>query len=373
MNISSKIIWSNRSGDQISWFHPRACVTDNPGHIFMTLQRIGGSDFYGPLHQSVSFDGGHSWSNPEPVPGCQWKPLGNGIHEGICDVVPEYHAPTRTILAIGHNVYYKDGALFDSLGDWSANTGPQLNRFPVWGIRDSEGKWIITRKKLEIPECENCMIYSCGSSQRLFQGEDEALIPFTCGKSGIRERNVFSALFHYDGKELTCIRRGNTLHLPFRRGLLEPSIIRWKDRCLLTMRAEDGCGYRAESEDGLTWQKLMPWSFDDGNILETSTTQQHFLELGGRLFLIYTRNAGTNSHIWRFRAPLYIAEVNDDFNLVRSSEQIVFPMIPEGDKAAGMGNFHPAKLDERRAIVTVGEERYFQEYHGDTLCAMLQL
>ena len=104
MNISSKIIWSNRSGDQISWFHPRACVTDNPGHIFMTLQRIGGSDFYGPLHQSVSFDGGHSWSNPEPVPGCQWKPLGNGIHEGICDVVPEYHAPTRTILAIGHNV-----------------------------------------------------------------------------------------------------------------------------------------------------------------------------------------------------------------------------------------------------------------------------
>lgn len=71
MNISSKIIWSNRSGDQISWFHPRACVTDNPGHIFMTLQRIGGSDFYGPLHQSVSFDGGHSWSNPEPVPGCQ--------------------------------------------------------------------------------------------------------------------------------------------------------------------------------------------------------------------------------------------------------------------------------------------------------------
>ena len=139
------------------------------------------------------------------------------------------------------------------------------------------------------------------------------------------------------------------------------------------MRAEDGCGYRAESEDGLTWQKLMPWSFDDGSILETSTTQQHFLELGGRLFLIYTRNAGTNSHIWRFRAPLYIAEVNDDFNLVRSSEQIVFPMIPEGDKAAGMGNFHPAKLDERRAIVTVGEERYFQEYHGDTLCAMLQL
>ena len=163
MNISSKIIWSNRSGDQISWFHPRACVTDNP----------------------------------EPVPGCQWKPLGNGIHEGICDVVPEYHAPTRTILAIGHNVYYKDGALFDSLGDWSANTGPQLNRFPVWGIRDSEGKWIITRKKLEIPECENCMIYSCGSSQRLFQGEDEALIPFTCGKSGIRERNVCT--FHSAG------------------------------------------------------------------------------------------------------------------------------------------------------------------------------
>ena len=31
-------------------------------------------------------------------------PARNELAEGVCDVVPEYHAPTKTVLAIGHNL-----------------------------------------------------------------------------------------------------------------------------------------------------------------------------------------------------------------------------------------------------------------------------
>ena len=373
MIITRKVIWSNRNGNAVSYFHPRCCNMWNENGVFMTLQSISGSDFYGALQQSISSDRGNSWSDPIPVPGYEWRIVPPGISEGVCDVVPEYHAPTKTILAIGHNVYYKDGKLFDSLGDWKRNDGPQLGRFPIWGVYDSSGKWIVSRRKLEIPGFENCSIYSCGSSQRQFLGEDEVLIPLTFGVFEERARHVTTVLCRYDGKSLQFLRRGNTLSLPVDRGLLEPSLIQYKGRFLMTIRAEDERGYYAESKNGLSWSEIHPWCFDDGTLLETSSTQQHFLALNDRLFLIYTRNNGNNAEAMRFRAPLYIAEINAEMQLIRKAERELLPILKEEKHAAGMGNFHPVKLDETHALVTVGEERWFEHYRGDTLCAKIQI
>ena len=102
-----------------------------------------------------------------------------------------------------------------------------------------------------------------------------------------------------------------------------------------------------------------------------SSTQQHFLYCGGKLHLVYTRGNGSNSHVTRFRAPLYIAEVNEKNELVRSSENIVLPMLDEGDHAAGMGNFQAIAISDNEAIVSVGEERWYANYQGDTLFARI--
>ena len=31
------------------------------------------------------------------------KQINTNVHEAVCDVVPEYHAPTKSVLAIGIN------------------------------------------------------------------------------------------------------------------------------------------------------------------------------------------------------------------------------------------------------------------------------
>src|SRR5512140_659127 len=102
----------------------------------MTLQDIQGSDYFGPVHWSESRDGGTNWSEPKPIPGLGRKPAPDDMQEGVCDVVPEYHALSGTVLAIGHNVFYKSGRL----------VYPQLPRWPVYVVRLADGSWSKPRR-----------------------------------------------------------------------------------------------------------------------------------------------------------------------------------------------------------------------------------
>ncbi len=368
MKIKREIIWENRSGRGTSWFHPRCCRLGD-GRIFMSLQSVSGSDFYGDIRESI-FDG-ERWSDPAAIPGLGRRKFEGEIVEGVCDVVPYHHGPTDTVLAIGHNVYYRNGGLFDTVGDWGDRPQVTYFRFPVWSVRDAAGEWDPVRRKLVVPGMENAPSYSCGSSQWFFKGKDQVYIPLTYGEPDRRDRMVCSTRFSYDGKELVFEERGNTLELPVDRGLLEPSIAEFEGRVLMTIRAEDGRGYRSESADGLHWEPAKPWTFDDGEELKMSSTQQHFLVCGGKLHLVYTRNAGYNTHVTRFRAPLFIAEVNDRLELIRESEEIVFPLLDEGEHGAGMGNFQAVPVAEDEAFVTVGEERWYDGYRGNTLLARI--
>src|SRR5690606_36369010 len=69
-SISKETLWRNRDGQADTWFHPRACML--PGAhgqpvALMTLQHIGGSDYFGQVHWSTSTDLGLTWSEPEPI------------------------------------------------------------------------------------------------------------------------------------------------------------------------------------------------------------------------------------------------------------------------------------------------------------------
>lgn len=377
MKITTKTIWENRSGANTSWFHPKAAATDY-GKLLMTLQSIEGSDYYLPVHESVSFDGGETWSAPSPVPGMGRVEIDHGITEGVCDVVPEYHAPTRTVLAIGHNVYYRDGRLFDSLGDWGAVPDHiRLQRYPLYAISDRDGKWTAARRKLEIPEFHDASCYVCGCNQRVFFGDDLLIIPFTIGYRDRRDRMAFTALCRYDGRKITYLKRGGFLELPVGRGLMEPQLCLHRNVFYLTLRTEDGLGYYAASIDGVDWGKMVPWRFDTGEIPAMTNTQQHWLQLNGKLYLAYNRQLPYNRHLMRWRAPLLIAEVDPErMVLLRKTEQVVFPMMPEDStaefKAALFGNFHPVGLSPEEALILTGEERSHDSFLGNTLLARIR-
>ena len=118
-------------------------------------------------------------------------------------------------------------------------------------------------------------------------------------------------------------------------------------------------------------------NWEDGQPLDLSSTQQHWLTHGEELFLVYTRKAMENQNVIRWRAPLWMARVNlEQHRLIRSSEQVVFPMIGDGvsqpDEVALMGNFHINPVSKNESWVTVGEWLPRKDARGNLLLARLR-
>ena len=271
----------NRDGSEgTTWFHPRAAMvpssTGNP-HALMCLQTIGGSDYFGPVHWSESSDLGITWSEPSPIKALGRVPVPGheGLEAGVCDVVPQYHAPTNTVLAMGHVVFYR-GPKF--------SRKDQLPRYPVYAIRDAQGNWS-ERKILKWDDPRVGYIYSNGCGQRVVDDNGDIIMSFTFGSSS-EARSVAGVRCHYDGKDLTIAEVGPSLANPVKRGLLEPSVTRFQDRFYMTIRAEDDHGYVSVSDDGVNYAPQKAWSWDDGEPLSMSTTQQHWVTHSDGLFLV---------------------------------------------------------------------------------------
>ena len=83
------------------------------------------------------------------------------------------------------------------------------------------------------------------------------------------------------------------------------------------------------------------------------------------LFLVYTRRAAENKKVIRWRAPLFMAEVDaKHLHLKRATEQVIFPLVPD----ARYGNFHAAAITEELACIFCTEETSKEmHYRGDTL------
>jgi hypothetical protein len=357
-------VMSNGRGNEPLWFHPRVCVLpDNGGKIvFLTAQKISGSDYFHPVHWMTSADLGRTWSDPLPIPGFGRTGLPDGTEEGVCDVVPEYHDQSGTVLAMGHNVFYRYDRLFL----------PQPKRWPVYAVWNrGAGAWS-EKRRLVWDNPDASTIFTCGCAQRYTFPDGNILIPFSHGRDGREDRQVCTVLTRFDGKEVVISQAGPSLQLPVKRGLLEPSVTRYNQRFFMTIRAEDDRGYVVSSGDGMSWSELKPWSWEDGEPLVMSTTQQRWLTHSDGLYLVYTRKAENNINVMRWRAPLFISRVNTDkLCLLRNTERVVVPLIGDGigkpDHVARLGNFHTVNVTAEESWVTVGECIPKEDWRGDTI------
>ena len=154
----------------------------------------------------------------------------------------------------------------------------------------------------------------------------------------------------FDGATLKYIEHGTELSVPVERGFPEPSITHFKGRYFLTLR-NDQAGYVAVSDDGLNYSPPKKWTFDDGKLLGNYNTQQHWVSHSEALFLVYTRKGADNDHVFRHRAPLFIARVDPEkLQIIRSSEQILVP-----ENGARLGNFGVTQFSENETWITVTE------------------
>jgi hypothetical protein len=352
-----------------TWFSTRACIV--PGSpkptALMLMCEITGSDYFGPTHETLSSDGGATWSTPRPVPGLGRTPLGDaeGTEITVCDMVPEFHTPTGAVLAMGHDVFYRGGHFFRD----------QPPRHTVYIVRSPEGAWS-PLKRLAWDDPRGAFIYTCNCAQRVTLPDGDVLVPLSFGPKSAG-RSVAVVRCAYDGRELTVRHTSNELEHNKGRGLLEPSLVQLDGKCYLTIRAEDDRGYVSTSDDdGRTWSPQQPWTFDDGEPLVTSTTQQRWMTLGGELYLVYVRKDAANANVIRWRAPLYCALVDRrTLRLVRATERIVIPMSGDGvdrvDDVAHLGNFHVTPVTNDEAWITVGEVLP-KTWRGDVILARVR-
>jgi hypothetical protein len=363
-----------RDGSGPTWFHPRACMVPagvaapSPPVVpaaFMTLQTIMGSDYFGPVHWMTSADLGKTWTEPQPVPALGRVRGADGVEEGVCDVTPEWHAKTKCVLALGHNVFYS-GPKF------SRDQPPRWPIYAVW----RDGQWG-PRRKLEWADPRGAYIYSNNCGQRVVLPNGDILLAFTHGPTKTSPRSISSAVCTFDGDTLTVKKVGGEIPHDKGRGLLEPSLTQWRDRFFLTIRAEDDRGYVCASDDGLTWTPKQAWAWDDGEPLTMSTTQQHWLAHSEALWLVYTRKDATNVNVVRWRSPLWMAQLDPQtLRLRRDTERVVLPLVGDGvndpKRVAIMGNFHTTNASADESWVTVGEWQPLNGIKGDLLMARIR-
>lgn len=326
--------------------HARCCYT--PDFMVATAQylNVAGCDLFSGIHMSTSYDDGKTWSEFEMQKGLQ--PIEDGKYITVgCDATPMHHKKTDKILLLGHTAEYEKGAM--------SPTGRKRHTF--YSIFDKEKNEFGQIRLLEMPEGYERCGNGCGQCVELENGE--LLIPVYYKTTN--EQNMYSMVLRcsFDGEKIRVIEMGKPLTIHISRGLYEPSLVFHNDTYYMTMR-NDECGFVAKSFDGLNYTDLQLWKWTDGSILQNYNTQQHWMVVGGELFLIYTRRGANNNHVFRHRAPLFAAKV-DKMRLIKESE---IALVPE--KGARLGNFGVTAYKEDGAVVMAAEWMQPQgcESHG---------
>lgn len=332
------------------WFHPRAAAIPpaSPGAnpiVVMTLQKhLRASDHYSGMFVMRTDDLGKTWKGPEERPELGWIKESDDVDVAVCDATPGWHPQTKKILVVGVKVRY-------------TKSGDQLQNIPrsrdtAYATFDlATGKWSKWKFIEGVPLRETKFFTSsAGCVQWDVRDDGTILLPiyYTSPGSAVESTTVLHCEF--DGETLRYLSHGSEHALNVVRGLCEASIMKFRDRYYMTIR-NDLKGYVNVSDDGLNYTDIKEWTFDDGTELGSYNTQQHWLAHSDGLFLIYTRRGANNDHIFRNRAPLFMAQVSPEkLQVIRSSEKVLLP-----ERGATFGNHGACAVSPNESWVTDAE------------------
>ena len=262
-----------------------------------------------------------------------------GDETTVCDFTPQWHAASQRLLGLGHTVWYRDNRVM--------HVRP---RGIAYAVYDAPAKQWAAWNTVDLPAEPKFQCAGSGSVQRVDLPGGDVLIPIYFKEPTQTQYSVTVCRCRFDGRTLDYVEHGNELTVPIKRGLYEPSLTQFQGRYYLTMRNDDH-GYVSVSDDGLHFAPQRRWTFDDGSDLGNYNTQQHWVTHSDGLFLVYTRRGANNDHVFRHRAPLFIARVDPDkLHVIRETEQILVP-----ERGARLGNFGVVDVSPDETWVTVTE------------------
>lgn len=349
------------------WVHARAGAIP-PGAtgndldqplVVMTAQKLllTGSDVFYRLHQSRSRDMASTWTELSPIDSFARETMGQsgtslptgasiaphllqpGDETTVCDFVPKWHAASQRLLGIGHSVWYRNNRVM--------HERPRGIAYAVYdAARESWSSW----KTVDLPDEVRFQNAGSGSQQRVDLPGGDVLVPVYFKEPSEQQFSSAVVRCRFDGKTMHFVEVGNSLTVPIKRGLYEPSLTQYQGRFYLTLRNDDR-GYVSVSDDGLHFGPQREWKFDDGQELGNYNTQQHWVTHDEGLFLVYTRRGANNDHVFRHRAPLFIARVDPEkLHVIRATEQVLVP-----ERGARLGNFGVVDVSPNETWVTVTE------------------
>ncbi len=347
------------------WVHARAGAIpagqggndSSQSLVVMTMQKLllSGSDVFDGLNEVTTDSEGVNWSNPKPLPtfsrqtyqvadpmvsGTQASQfLRDGDQTTVCDFSPQWHLASQRLLGLGHTVWYRENEVM--------KVRPRGLAYAVYKS-PTEGwyPW----KTVELPAEKKFQCAGSGSVQRVDLPGGDILIPIYFKVPTEKQYSVTICRCRFDGQTLEYVEHGNELTVPAERGLYEPSLTCFRGKFYLTMR-NDLKGYVSSSTDGLHFSPPQPWLFDDGSDLGNYNTQQHWVTHNAGLYLVYTRRGADNDHVFRHRAPLFIAQIDPEMlRVMRATEQVLV-----AERGARLGNFGVVDVSPKETWVTVAE------------------
>ncbi|WP_299466848.1 sialidase family protein [uncultured Gimesia sp.] len=313
---------------------------DFPATIVLTMQKLllSGSDVFYALNEMRTTDG-EQWIGPTEHSTLGRRRLSETQEIAICDFTPGWHAKTKKLLGTGHSVHYENNKVM--------HVRKRSVAYSVYNETDHTWSEWTTMAMPDQPEFEDC---GAGSAQRVDLEDGTILLPVYFKKKEEKQYSTTVVLCDFDGEKLTYKKHGSAHTVPIKRGLYEPSITKFQNKYYLTMR-NDEKGYVSVSDDGLSYSEPIIWKFDVEQELGNYNTQQHWVIHSEKLFLVYTRRGANNDHVFRHRAPLFMAEVDPKtLRVIRKTERIIVP-----EKGARMGNFAVVKVSPHESWVTVAE------------------
>ena len=329
------------------WWQARTAFVPGPQPLLITTMsetgRTGSHDFH-DIYQAVSRDNGNSWSQPAAIPSLRRVKQPDGYEVAPGDLWPVWHAKSGKVLVTGKTFNFEDGkrenrlrekVSYAVLDPESGKWGPL--RFLTMPVKDHAGNTITGA--------------NAGCTQRVDLPDGDILLPVRYWRDP-KKHNYTSAVARcrFDGESLTYKEHGTELNIPAGRGLYEPSLTRFGGKYYLTLRANHSA-FVTRGTDGIHFEPIRQWAFDDGEPLGSYNTQQHWVTVGGGLFLVYTRKGSNNDHIMRHRAPLFIGQVNPDtLQIIRATERILIP-----EDYATLGNSGVCRVSADETWITCGE------------------
>ncbi|MFP6886232.1 MAG: sialidase family protein [Opitutales bacterium] len=329
------------------WWQARSTYAPGTDPIWITTMsetgKRGSHDFH-DIYQSISRDGGRNWSRPTAIPSLKRTKQADGYEVVPGDLWPTWHQKSGTVLATGKTFNFAGGKRENRLREKVSYSVMNL-KTAAWGPmrflnmpEKDHGKHVITAA-------------NAGCTQRVDLSDGDVLLPVRYWRNP-KKHNYTSIVARcgFNGHTLSYKEHGSEMTIPKGRGLYEPSLAKLNGLYFLTMRA-DHSAFVTRGKDGMHFEPIREWTFDDGKPLGSYNTQQHWVTIGGGLFLVYTRKEADNDHVMRHRAPLFIGQVDPKkLQVMRATERILIP-----ENHATLGNSGICRINDTESWATCGE------------------